>query len=383
MHLRTTRVALVVLFGLLAACAPVATPAAVAPPASWPTRTWPTAQPEEHGFAATLPVAIEGAVQAGLPFLDALLVIRHGTLVHESYYNGYDATTLHDIASVSKSWTSALTGMAQAEGWLTSLDASLPELLPERFSGGTHADKAAITLRHLLTMRSGIDFSEDVLNSGGYGGQELLESDLTALALDFPMVRTPGESWNYSTLDAQLVSAIVERAVGQPLADYAREGLFATLGVGPTEWLSDGAGATIGGQNLSMAPRDMAKLGLLYLHGGVWEGEQVVPAEWVRLSLTPQGDAYYAHTGQNEVIEWYGLFWWLWKGDWFYGYRSFQAAGYGGQQVLVVPELDLILVTTARLEGVDPTTEQAQAAAVYELFHEVIFPTLTDVEIAR
>jgi CubicO group peptidase (beta-lactamase class C family) len=131
-----------------------------------------------------------------------------------------------------------------------------------------------------------------------------------------------------------------------------------------------------------MRPRDMAKLGLLYLHNGIWDGEQLVPADWVGASLTPQRDrAYYPLTSQTEEIEWYGYLWWLWKGAWFYGYRSFQASGYGGQQVLVFPELDLILATTANLGGVDPESDIAQRTAIDELFVEVIFPALADVKL--
>ena len=126
----------------------------------------------------------------------------------------------------------------------------------------------------------------------------------------------------------------------------------------------------------------MAKLGLLYLHNGIWEGRQLLSQEWVELSLTPQNERLYLPaTGREELIEWYGYHWWVWKSEWFFGYRSFQASGYGGQQVLVLPELDLILVTTSHLAGVDPETEVSQRTALHNLFLEVIFPALTDVEL--
>lgn len=103
-----------------------------------------------------------------------------------------------------------------------------------------------------------------------------MEGDLTALALSFPVAYAPGETWIYSTLDTQLIPVIVQAAVGTSLADFARGTRFDALGVDKTEWWADGIGTTIGGQNLSMIPRDMAKLGLLYLHNGVWEGEQLL-----------------------------------------------------------------------------------------------------------
>jgi CubicO group peptidase (beta-lactamase class C family) len=151
------------------------------------------------------------------------------------------------------------------------------------------------------------------------------------------------------------------------------------LGITEWDWLSDAFGTTIGGQNLQMTPRSMAKLGLLYLHRGWWDGTQLVPADWVAQSLTPQGAAFYPPTDQNEIIEWYGYHWWLWKPDWFYGFRSFQAQGYAGQSVTVFPDLDLIIVTTANLNGVDPDTEGQQRGGIDQLIVNGIFLALTDV----
>jgi CubicO group peptidase (beta-lactamase class C family) len=354
--------------------------ATLQPPEVWPTNGWRIANLEDYGFEPDLPTAIEASVTTNLPFLDALLIIRHGNLVYETYYNGYDETSLHDIASVTKSWTSALVGLAREQGHLLDVDANLVELLPEYFEEGAHADKRTITLRHLLTMRSGIAFSQVVENEGGYGGEERLNGDITEFALDFPIDHEAGEAWNYSTLDTQLVSAIVEGAVGKPLAEFARDELFTKLGIGETQWLSDATGTSLGGGNLSMTARDAAKLGLLYLHGGMWDGEQVLSSDWVKASLTPHGEAYFPVTGEEVDIDWYGYLWWLWGPEWFYGYSSFQAQGYGGQQVLVFPELDLIIVTLAKLEDVDPETADEQLAAVDGLIVDVIFPALTDVE---
>jgi CubicO group peptidase (beta-lactamase class C family) len=302
--------------------------------------------------------------------------------VYESYFNGYDADMLHDIASVTKSWTSALVGIAQAQGALTDLDAALPTLLPDYFVDDLYADKREITLRDLLMMRSGIEYDEYLLDSGDYGSPEdLLNSDLTTLALAFPVAYPSGEAWNYSTLDTQLISAIVQHAVGQPLSEFIVPNLFEPMGIEAFEWLTI-LGTTVGGQNLSMTPRDMAKLGLLYMHNGLWDGEQIVPSEWVEQSLTPQNtEAFYPPTDQNEIIEWYAYQWWTWKPDWNYGYRSFQAKGYAGQQVYVFPELNLIIVTTANLDDVDPDTAGQQEAGIGQIVTEIIFPALTDVEL--
>jgi CubicO group peptidase (beta-lactamase class C family) len=354
----------------------------VALPDYWPTQDWRTASPTDHGFDPAALDTIPAFVESNLPYLDSLLIIRHGYIVYESYYNDHDADTLHDIASVTKSWTSALVGIAQGQGHLTDLDATLPTLLPDYFSGDAHADKRDITLRHLLMMRSGIEYDDDTLNTGGYGSpEELLSRDLTALALDFPMAYAPGETWNYSTLDSQLISAIVQQATGQPLHELIGLTLFEPLGITEFEWLTSESGQTMGGGGLQITPRSMAKLGLLYLHNGLWDDEQIVPAEWVAQSLTPQAEAFYPPTDQNEIIEWYGYHWWLWKGEWFYGFRTFQANGYGGQQVMVFPELDMILVTTANLTDILPDAATEQERGIGELILDIIFPALTDVEL--
>lgn len=352
-------------------------------PDYFPTDGWRTDTPENHGFDKEKLEKIATTIPEKLPFLDSLIIIRNGYIVYESYHNEYDANKIHDIASVTKSWTSALVGVAQEQGKITNLDDPLSVLLPDYFAENKYADKRDVTLRQLLMMRSGIDFSEDTLNSGGYGREELFESDVTAFGLSFPMAYQPGESWNYSTLDTQLISAIMQHATGESLESFAVSNLFEPMGIKEYDWLEDGIGTTIGGQNLSMTPRDMAKLGFLYLHNGNWDGEQLVPANWVELSLTPQGNAYHPPTEKIEKIEWYGYLWWTWKSDWFFGYRSFQARGYGGQWVTVFPELDMILVTTANLNVEPGTKENEQYKAINALYTDMVFPVLTDVDLEK
>jgi CubicO group peptidase (beta-lactamase class C family) len=317
-----------------------------------------------------------------LPFLDSLLLIRDGYLVHASYYNGYDETALHDIRSVTKSWTSALIGMAQASGELNLLDTPLNELLPDYFANGQHEDKRDITLAHLLAMRSGIAFEDEKLLAGEYGElDDLLKDDLTDFALNFPMMYEPGVAWNYSTLDSQLISASFEEAMGVSLEEYAADHLFKPLGIDDFTWQGDGIGTTIGGGGLYLSPGDMAKLGFLYLHQGRWDGEQIIPPDWVDLSWTPQNtEAIYAPSGQSETIEWYGYHWWTWKEDWFSGYRAFQAQGFAGQQILVLPGLSLIVVTTANAEMVSPEIAGMQEDAIFTFVNATILPTLIEID---
>ena len=364
---------------LAAGCSTLYPP--VATPDYWPTEEWLSDDPGNRNIDSSELEAATERIPVELPALDSLLIIRDGYLVHESYYNGYDETMLHDIRSVTKSWTSALVGVAQASGKLTQLDIPLPELLPDYFADGQHEDKQYITLADLLAMRSGIDFDDEKLLEGEYGAfDELYESDLTDFGLSFPMAHEPGTAWNYSTLDSQLMSAIFKQAMGASHAEYTADHLFKPLGVKDFTWQEDSTGTSIGGGGLYLAPRDMAKLGFLYLHQGRWGEEQIVPSDWVELSLTPQNsEAYYAPTDQDEVIEWYGYQWWTWKEDWFHGYRAFAANGYAGQQILVLSGLNLIVVTTAHADGVPPEIANVQEEEIYTFVNEVILPTLVEI----
>lgn len=363
---------LIVLLFLLAACTNGF--AARPLPDYWPTYGWRSADPAAHGLDAARLAEVDATV-ATLPYLDSLIIIRDGYIVYERYFNGYDVATPHNSASVTKSWTSALVGIAQEQGAVPDLDKALPELLPTYFAGDANVDKRSITLRHLLMMRSGIEYDENRLNSGDYGGAELLEQDTTRVALEFPMAFAPGEAWNYSTLDSQLISAAMGQATGVPLHTFAEDQLFTPLGIDVVAWRVDGVGTTIGGQDLSMTPRDMAKLGLLYLHGGVWEGRPVVPAAWVRESTQPQNNAFHVSTGKVEPIRFYGYHWWLWEDSWYNGMsHAIHAMGYAGQNIVILPRLNMIIVTTAVLSA--PDQEEPQRAGIHRLITEQILPAV-------
>lgn len=351
-------------------------------PEYWPTDGWQTRNPSEHGFDSAVLEAISESLGEEIPFLDSLLVIRDGYIIYEQYFNGYGAGDPHNIASVTKSWTSAAAGVASGRPEGPGLDESLAELLPGYFEAGENADKAGITYRSLLQMRSGIAFSEDGLDSGVYGTyQELAGQDLVSWGLDLPLAYEPGEAWNYSTLDSQFVSAVLHEAMGVSLEELLRDSLFEPMGITSYAWFADAAGTTIGGQQLSLTPRDMAKLGLLYLEGGVWDREQLIPAEWVEESTTPQGtSAYYANSAGVIEIDWYGYHWWTWGPEWFGGYSGLQAKGFGGQQVLILPELELIVVTTAQTDDIQPSEATEQEAVIYAFLLDQLFPALDEVE---
>jgi CubicO group peptidase (beta-lactamase class C family) len=288
---------------------------------------WPVAAPAEEGIDPTRLGASVRRIQAEDGAVLALVVARHGRLVLERYLHGYDRGYAFDVYSVTKSVTSALAGMVLAN----RLDARLPELLPD----AVPAAARAITLRELLTMTAGFPGDADPRNGVGD------PPNLVRALLQRPIVRTPGSRFAYDTPSAHLVSAVISHAAGLPEGRLAERRLFAPLGIHLSEyWPKDDQGVTYGGTGLSLTAREAAKLGQLYLDGGRWHGRQLVPRTWVAASTR-------AHVALGHG-QGYGYFWWT---DDRRGLHSFEALGFGGQMVAVVPKLDLVVVVMSDPAG--------------------------------
>ena len=183
--------------------------------------------------------------------------------------------------------------------------------------------------------------------------------DSLRFVLDRPMVAVPGETWTYSGGTAAIAAALIARGNGGDLVGFARERLFEPLGIERFEWITDYYGMPHAASGLRLRPRDSAKIGQLVLQGGVWEGRQVVPADWIETSTSVHTAAGY---GCN-----YGYFWWLCPLD--AGYRMIEASGNGGQEVMILPELDLVMVVNAGYYN-DPDVFDR----LYALLDEVVIP---------
>jgi len=333
-----------VLLGLLAflvwaLCSPVPAPSWASPPSRdyWPTRGWQISTPAAQGMdPARLQEVIPFIIDNRLD-IRSLLVVRHGYLVWENYYAQGMPDRAATVHSVTKSVTSALVGLARGQGLLNDLDTPLPDLLPEYFDSRTDPGKRKITLRHLLTMTAG-------LKPVRVQDRELLYQwffapDRTRFTLDLPLVHPPGEVFAYSNPLSHLLSVILTQRTGRPLLDLAREHLFGPLGIMPFFWSRDAQGYYGGHGGLHLTSRQMAKFGFLFLNQGRWEEKQVIPAEWVRVSTRAQVGA-----GQDYD---YGFQWWIRPVG---GCPSSRAWGHGGQFIVVVPELDLVVAVTSGTE---------------------------------
>jgi len=263
----------------------------------------------------------------------SMVVVKKNALVFERYFHGANKQASNNVHSASKSILSAAVGIAIAKGFIRSIDQNVTDFLPQA--------PRDLTLRHLLTMSSGIDWTED---STEYQIEKEKDWVQAILRLRFP--DRPGEKFLYSTGLTHLLSAVISKATGQSLAAFARANLFQKIGIADERWGADPQGISSGGYNLYLTPREMAKFGRLYVNGGVWNGQQVVPKAWVDESLKFQINA---RAGSD-----YGLLWWQRNMN---GHAVKFAWGYGGQLIYIVPALELVVVFTTNTRGVDPNFE--------------------------
>lgn len=302
---------------------------------------WLTSRPEAEGLD---PVVLSETIR----FIDqdphndfrSLLVTRNGRLVSEHYFNGHGPDSLQDVRSATKSLTATLVGIAISEGIIPSIDTRVlsffPSYMPISHDGEA---KREITIEHLLTMASGLDANADDPDTPGYEDRMWESTDWVRFVLDLPMAHAPGETWSYASANTFLLGAAVEQVSGQTLAAYAEDRLFGPLGITRYRWAETPSGRTVAQGNLSIRARDMAKFGQLYLNGGRWGGQQLVPESWVRRSV--EGAYPVPWQGYDQ----YGYGWYthaLVVGGQTFQY--FLASGNGGNKIYVLPAEQMVVV---------------------------------------
>jgi CubicO group peptidase (beta-lactamase class C family) len=277
----------------------------------------------------------------GYPDVHSVLILQHGNLVLEEYFYEYDANTVHPLRSATKSFISALTGIAIDQGSIKSVrQPVLPYFQDDYKSIGNFAEaKRKITIEDLLTHSSGLDCNDEEPKSAGNESRMAYSEDWVKFVLDLPMLHEPGTVSTYCSGGVILLGRIIEKATGIKIEDFARERLFKPLGIDRFEWRFDpdksSAETFI---QISLRPRDMAKFGLLFSQGGRWNGRQILPAKWVEASLA-------RHSTVNETD--YGYLWWRQYLNVPGGrHQGIVATGNGGQKIYLWPDLDLIVVTT-------------------------------------
>ncbi len=296
---------------------------------------WPVATPEDVGLsAAAMEALINAAIAGDGGVLHSVLVVRHGKLVAEEYFHGYKRDDLHGVLSCTKSVGSLLVGIARDQGHIKDLDTPLFDFFPGQASLRT-ADWDRVQLKHLLTMSMGLDWSNDEAENVHGTGEAFF-----GRVLSRQVAHAPGESWRYVNADADLLAGVLHHAAGVQADVFAREHLFAPLGITAYDWSAMAAdGYPMMDGTLKLRPRDMAKLGALVLNGGRWDETQVVSEAWMQESTGARI--------QTDGPEKYGYLWWraeLPMGDGTI--PVIFAMGLGSQFISVFPALDMIVVTT-------------------------------------
>lgn len=305
------------------------------PPAYWPTQGWRTATPEEQGFRSDRLAAALLALRDTNIRVHSLLLIRSGYVFTDAAIYPYDGTTLHDVASVTKSVMTTLIGIAADQGTLR-IDQPMLSFFANRVIANRDARKERITVRHLANMSSGLDCTPE--RDEATLKEMWTSPDWVQFVLDRPARWEPGTRFVYCSPGTHLLSAILQQATGMTALEFARRNLFAPLGITDVIWPTDPQGVTHGWGDIRLRPQDMAKIGFLWRNRGVWEGKQIVSTGWVLDSVKPV-----ISTGEDNH---YGYGWWVETADAPGEYSSYRADGRGGQYIITVPSLDLLIVTT-------------------------------------
>ncbi len=311
---------------------------------------WPISSPEEQGInSRILSNAFDHAERLG--FMYSLLVVRNGNLIGERYFNGKDKYYADHTCSTGKSYISALVGIALRENYLTSLDQKMMDFFPEYRTADLDPRKFDITIRHLLQMRTGYPFEE----SGDYIEPWFQSRDMMEFAIELPLAADLDKTFAYSSHSSHILSGIITKATGMSTFDFAKQYLFDPLDISIKRWDQDSLGYYFGFGYLWFSPRDMARFGYLYLNSGVGDGQQIIPAEWIEESTQRYStDASWFKKHFEDFG--YGYQWWIAQAG---GYDVYFALGHGGQIIVNVPELNMIIVTTAHWE-VSPETSGIQ-----------------------
>lgn len=318
--------------------------------AYWPTDGWRTSTPEAQAMDGDMLARMVDSIEFLKMNIHSILVIRNGYIIHETYFGSQSAEQSHIQYSVTKSFISTLVGIAVDRGSIDRIDLRVLDFFPGMTVANPDPRKESMTVEDLLTMRSGLDW-----NDSDKDFEKIFRStNWVQFMLNLPMVRDPGSEFVYCSGCTNLLSAILQEATGKTARDFGEEVLFAPLGISDLRWETDPTGKSIGGWGLFITPRDMAKLGYLFLKRGEWDGQQIVSAAWV-------DDATRKHTPTDGTLG-YGYQWWTYP-----SWGAYAALGRDGQMIFVIPETDLIVVTTAGGIGHD---------RIFQLIEAYIHPAI-------
>ncbi len=292
--------------------------------------------------------------------LYSLLVVKNGYLIAEKYFNGMTVNDAARTASVTKSITSALAGIAIRENFITGKDQKLKDFFPEIDWESTDPRKSEITVEQILQMRSGYPWEEVY----GYLKTLTNSSNWIPFLKQFPLLHDPGTQFGYSNFTAHIMAIIIARSANQSLLSFARNYLFNDMGISITGWPKDANGFYYGSGDIQMIPRSLAKFGQLYLDEGVWNEVQLIPSEWVNSTFQVYSSATYGREIFTNIRTLkYGYLWWSGTCG---SHQIWFAWGHGGQMVVIIHDLNMVVVATASVPGIFDPDAWPKSKAVME-----------------
>jgi CubicO group peptidase (beta-lactamase class C family) len=278
------------------------------------------------------------------PSLDSILIARNGKLVLEAYFNGFNRESKHRIYSATKSFASAMVGIAMDKGLITDINQPVSSYFPDYWAKIKNASafKNELTLLHLLTMTAGVDLDLDRYDVHQRMDIVKYSSDWIKTKLDLPITHPPGSRFDYDSANSFLIGQIVARAAKEPFMTFTRKHLFDPLDISDYCYLENLAGQVPTNNGLILRPRDMLKFGQLYQDRGVWRGQRIISEKWVAQSTSKHLSS--AGPGQDkDKVNGYGYHWWTGnKND--DGQHFYFASGHGSQLIMIFPGSDMVIV---------------------------------------
>jgi CubicO group peptidase (beta-lactamase class C family) len=305
----------------------------------YPTKGWKTTAPEDQGMQSQLLVDMLEDIKDHGYNIQSISITRNGYLVMDSYVHPFAENQKHEMRSVTKSVISALVGIAIDKGYIKDVNQTLADLFPNRKISNMDNLKQSITLKHLLMMGSGLDCNDGWENNWAGLMTMRRTNDWVQYILNLPMEKAPGEWFHYCNGVSHLLSAVISEKTGMKTIDFAKKYLFGPLGIEDIKWETSPQGINIGYDKLWLQPKDMAKIGLLYLNKGKWEDKQIISSKWIEESIQPYQD--------SRLLEMkYGYQWWVNLAGFY------SANGAYGQFIYIVPDKNLVAVFTGYIEGI-------------------------------
>lgn len=297
----------------------------------------PRSSPEKEGVSSAAVLGFVEAAEKSRNEFQSFMLLRHGKVVAEGWWNPYQPGLKHTLYSVSKSFTSTAVGFAVNEGRL-SINDKVVSFFPKDLPAVISPYLAGLTVKDLLCMLEGQDPDPTLTIANR-------DSNWVKGFLATPFVNKPGEHFLYNTMGVYILAAIVEQKTGQHLVDYLKPRLFGPLGIKGEDWENSPQGIDVGGWGLRLRTEDMAKMGQLYLQHGKWNGQQVLPAQWVADATTSYNSEgpVWARNVPKDSSDWkqgYGYLFWRCR------HHAFRADGAFGQLIVVMPEEDAVVAVT-------------------------------------